>query len=73
MIRQLHELGVKSGYLYTAAAGSVVASVITYALSRRSRGDDKGQSDRWGIFIGTWAPTLFGAGVALRLEEQESH
>ncbi len=69
MIKKLHDMGVKSGHLYLAAAGSVVASIVTYAASRRASDHDKGQSDRWGIFIGTWAPTLFGAGIALRLEE----
>ena len=31
--------------------------------------NDKAQSDRWGIFVGHWAPTFFALGVALKLEE----
>lgn len=27
------------------------------------------RADRWGIFIGQWAPTLMAMGVALRIEE----
>ena len=34
------------------------------------KGDDKPQSDRWGIFIGHWAPTFFALGIALKHEEE---
>jgi hypothetical protein len=27
------------------------------------------RADRWGIFIGEWAPTFFALGVGLRLDE----
>ena len=29
---------------------------------------DEAQSDRWGIFIGHWAPTFFAVDVALKKE-----
>lgn len=28
------------------------------------------QADRWGLFVGEWAPIFFAIGIALRLEEQ---
>jgi len=46
-------------------------SWLSYAVSRGKKGDDKGQSDRWGIYTATFAPTLFALGVALKLEESE--
>lgn len=30
----------------------------------------RAQADRWGLFVGEWAPTFFAIGIALRLEEQ---
>ena len=69
MIKQLHEWGVRSEYAYIAGFVSIGLSYASYFASRAKKGDDKAQSDRWGIFIGHWAPTLFSLGVALRLEE----
>ncbi len=71
MIKQLSELGLKSEYAYIGGFGSIVLSLVTWGVSRNKKGDDKAQSDRWGIFIGHWAPTFFALGVALKLEEQE--
>jgi hypothetical protein len=71
MIKQLHEMGVKSEYAYIGGFASIVLTWLTYFASRAKKGDDKAQSDRWGIFIGHWAPTFFALGVALRLEEDD--
>jgi hypothetical protein len=71
MIKKLSELGVKSDYAYAGAFASIALSYLSYFASRAKKGDDKAQSDRWGIFIGHWAPTLFGLGIALKLEESE--
>ena len=32
--------------------------------------DSCAQADRWGLFVGEWAPTFFAIGIALGLEEQ---
>lgn len=71
MIKMLHDLGIKSEYAYIGGAASIGVSLLSWFASRRKKGDDKAQADRWGIFIGHWAPTFFALGVALRLEEQE--
>jgi hypothetical protein len=71
MIKQLHELGFKSEYAYIGGFASIVLSFLSYFASRAKKGHDKAQSDRWGIFVGHWAPTFFALGVALRLEEQD--
>jgi hypothetical protein len=71
MVKQLHELGLKSEYAYLGGFASIVASLIVWFASRQKKGHDKSQSDRWGIFIGHWAPTFFALGVALKLEEDE--
>ena len=68
MIKQLHELGVRSEYAYIGGFGSIALSYLSYFASRAKKGDDKAQSDRWGIFIGHWAATFLALGVALPLE-----
>ncbi|WP_114560844.1 hypothetical protein [Desertihabitans aurantiacus] len=71
MLKALHEMGVRSDHAYLAGLGSIVLSLIAWLSSRRASRDNKPQADRWGIFIGHWAPTFFAIGVGLRLEEQD--
>ncbi|MEA9985710.1 MULTISPECIES: hypothetical protein [Subtercola] len=71
MIEKLNELGFKSEWAYAGGFSSILLSFITYFISRARKGDDKAQSDRWGIFIGHWAPTFFALGIALKLEEKK--
>jgi hypothetical protein len=72
MITMLHSMGVKSEYAYAAAFGSVGLTLLSWLASRAKPDDSRAQSDRWGIFVGQWAPTFMGIGIALRLEEQKS-
>ncbi|WP_250564382.1 hypothetical protein [Sphaerisporangium fuscum] len=61
-------MGIRSGMMYTAGVMSVGASFISWLLSKEYEGDIA-RADRWGLFVGEWAPTFFALGVALRLEE----
>ena len=70
VVNRLHRLGFRSEYAYVGAFASIGLSLTTWFISRNKTGDDKGQSDRWGIFIGHWAPTFMALGVALKLEEK---
>ncbi len=63
-----HELGLRSNHAYIAGFASIVISLAAWLVSRGKK-DDKAQSDRWGIFIGHWAPTFFAIGIALKHEE----
>lgn len=71
MIKMLHNLGVKSEYAYTAGLASVGLTWVAWLVSRGKPDDDRDQSDRWGLFVGEWAPTFMAIGVALKLEEQK--
>ncbi len=72
MIKMLHNLGVKSEYAYAAGLGSVGLTWLSWLASRGKPDDSRAQSDRWGIFVGEWAPTFMAIGIALQLEEQKS-
>ncbi|GAA2413535.1 hypothetical protein [Nonomuraea africana] len=69
MIKQLHSMGIKSSHMYTCAIASIGLSIASWAVSRTSENAGLDRADRWGIFVGEWAPTLFALGVALRMEE----
>jgi hypothetical protein len=71
MIKKLHEMGVRSEHAYMAAFASIGLSIATWATSLKAEpGAGLDRADRWGIFIGEWAPTFFGLGLALSHYEQ---
>ncbi|RAV34872.1 hypothetical protein [Corynebacterium heidelbergense] len=72
VMKSLHNMGVRSEYAYTAGLASVALSFGSWTASRLKSGDSKAQSDRWGIFVGHWAPTFFTLGLALSQYEQEN-
>ncbi|WP_427868707.1 hypothetical protein [Leucobacter luti] len=69
-MRLVGSWGIRSNHVYTAALASVAVSLLSWLVSR-GKDDGKAQSDRWGLFIGEWAPTLFALGVGLKLEEEK--
>ncbi|WP_261987384.1 hypothetical protein [Actinomadura sp. HBU206391] len=66
----MRKLGVSSSMLYMAGFGSIAASMAAWMMSQRLEDAGVDRADRWGIFIGEWAPTFFALGTAMRLEEQ---
>lgn len=73
MLRLISESGIKSDHLFAAGFVSIAASFLSWAVSRAKADDPKSQSDRWGLFVGEWAPTFFALGVGLKLEENEQN
>ena len=69
VVAALSNAGFTSEYAYACGFASIGASWIAHYASRGKKGDSKAQADRWGIFVGHWAPTFFALGVALKLEE----
>jgi hypothetical protein len=68
-IAKASDLGIRSSHAYIAGFASVIVALLAWLGSRAKTSDDKAQSDRWGIFIGHWAPTFFAIGLALKKEE----
>ncbi|TDD76581.1 hypothetical protein [Actinomadura rubrisoli] len=70
MLKQLGKMGFSSNVMYAMGFGSIGLSVATWAISLRAEEAGMDRADRWGIFVGQWAPTFFALGAAMRLEEQ---
>jgi hypothetical protein len=70
MIEQLHDAGFKSDYAYIAGFASIALSFVAWGTSMRAESAGTDRADRWGIFVGHWAPTFFGLGNALRSYEK---
>ncbi|MDF5751541.1 hypothetical protein P3X83_02750 (plasmid) [Spongiactinospora sp. TRM90649] len=68
-MRTLHKMGIRSGIFYFAGVASVGLSFAAWLASRQLEDAGLDRADRWGLFIGEWAPTFFAMGVALRIEE----
>ncbi len=69
MINTLHKMGIRSNFMYTAGIASVALAFASWAASKRLEDAGLERADRWGIFVGEWAPTFFAMGIALRMEE----
>lgn len=74
MIAKLSELGITSEMAYSAGVVSIGLSVVSWVVSKKvehaDNTRDNARADRWGIYVGEWAPTFFALGVALHLEEK---
>ena len=70
MVKTLHRLGVSSEIAYGAALLSIVASVGAWATSRNKEDAPAAKAERWGIFVGLWAPTFMEIGNALKADER---
>lgn len=70
MIQLLRKVGISSSMLYTAGFVSIGMSVAAWYASRNVEARGLARADRWGIFVGTWAPTFFALGNAVRIEEE---
>lgn len=70
MLGMLRKIGLSSNLMYGAGFASIGLSVAAWVTSRNAESAGIDRADRWGIFIGQWAPTFFALGVGLRMDEQ---
>ncbi len=69
MIEKLHQAGLRSEHAYLAGTVSIGLSFVAWTISMKAEDSGTDRADRWGIFVGHWAPTFFGLGNALRSYE----
>ncbi|MFD9607922.1 hypothetical protein ACFWWS_00985 [Streptomyces sp. NPDC059083] len=69
IIKKLHEAGLRSEHAYLAAVGSIGLSLSSWLAS--SQRESLERADRWGIFVGEWAPTFFALGLAIANYERD--
>jgi hypothetical protein len=72
VIKKMHDMGIRSEHAYLAAFTSIGLSVASWVTSLKAEPvGGLARADRWGIFVGEWAPTFFGLGLALSHYEQQ--
>ncbi len=57
LVNKLRSLGVTSDALQIAGLASIGGSIVTWKFARSA--GDRAHAERFGIFIGLWAPTFF--------------
>jgi hypothetical protein len=67
LVKRLREVGVTSDMAYIASFASIGLSIATW-FSQKDKGE--AHAERFGIFIGLWAPTFAVLGNALEIEER---
>lgn len=70
MLKQLHDLGLRAEHCYIAGIASIGISFVSWAMSNKFEHADVDRADRWGIFVGEWAPTFIALGNGLRTYEK---
>lgn len=70
MLKMLHDKGLRAEHMYLAGFASIGASFICWAISQRFEHAGVDRADRWGIFIGEWAPTFIALGNGLQAYEK---
>ncbi|MGQ4358266.1 hypothetical protein [Streptomyces drozdowiczii] len=74
IVKMLHDKGLKSEHAYVAGFASIGLSIASWCGSMKVEPLGVSRADRWGIFVGEWAPTFFGLGLALaNYERDELH
>ena len=68
MIKQIRGLGLTSDTMYLATFASILGSILIWFLTSRES-DDRSHAERFGIFVGLWAPTFWSMGNAMKESE----
>jgi len=67
LVKLLRSSGISSDVLHVAALASIGGSILTWRAAK-SKGDPA-HAERFGIFIGLWAPTFFALADAVKQQE----
>lgn len=67
MIEQARSMNITSDMAYGAALGSIILSILIWSMRR---GQDTANAERFGIFVGLWAPTFAIFGSILEQHER---
>ncbi len=57
LVQRLRQLGVSSDVLQVMGLASILGSIAVWAKANSS--GDPAHGERFGIFVGLWAPTFF--------------
>lgn len=69
LITSIRKMNITSEMAYIAAGASIALSIGIWILNQD---DDRPHAERFGIFVGLWAPTLAILGSVIEQDERRS-
>lgn len=69
IIGTLHRSGVRDSHVQALSVGSVALCVSLWIRAKTVDQAERGNAERRAIFVGLWAPTLWGIAISLRDRE----
>ena len=69
MIKLFKKVGLSQDLMYVLGLASVGASI---AIWNAQKGGDHAHAERFGIFVGLWAPTFFAIGNGLARDRADA-
>ena len=69
IIKSLHRSGIRDNHVQAFAVGSVALCIGLWIRAKTVDQDERGNAERRAIFVGLWAPTLWGIAISLRDRE----
>ncbi len=71
LVKRMHSLGINSDVLQVMGFASIFASIATWRAAKES--GDPAHAERFGIFIGLWAPTFFALAGEVAVHEAKTN
>jgi hypothetical protein len=63
--KTMHDVGLRGWHLHAASLGSVALCIGLWIRAKTVDQDERGNAERRAVFVGLWAPTLWGMGASL--------
>ena len=67
LVQQMHKIGITSDVLQVLGFVSIFGSIATWRAAKGS--GDAAHAERFGIFVGLWAPTFFALAGEVAIAE----
>ena len=67
LVQQMHKIGITSDVLQVLGFVSIFGSIATWRAAKAS--GDAAHAERFGIFVGLWAPTFFALAGEVAIAE----
>lgn len=69
IVETLHRFGARGHHFHALSLGSVGFCIGLWIRAKTVDQDERGNAERRALFVGLWAPTLWGIGDSLQREE----
>lgn len=69
IVETLYRFGARGHHFHALSLGSVGLCIGLWIRAKTVDQDERGNAERRALFVGLWAPTLWGMGDSLQREE----